>query len=69
YMRHGTADQTPNNTAFDQLLNVKEIAERADISVASVWRLTKAKIFPQPTRVGKTVRWPESRLKKYLGAE
>ena len=56
----------PNANTFDQLLTVKQVAERAAISVASVWRLTKTGDLPQPVRIGRSVRWRESDLRKHI---
>lgn len=56
----------PNPTDFDQLLTVKQVAQRAAISVASVWRLSKSGDLPQPVRIGRSVRWRSSDLQNHL---
>lgn len=54
---------------FDQLLTVKQVADRAAISVASVWRLSKSGGLPKPVRIGRSVRWRASDLQQHLAAQ
>ena len=58
-----------NQTEFDQLLTVKQVAQRAAISVASVWRLSKSGDLPRPVRIGRSVRWRASDLQKHIHAQ
>lgn len=51
---------------IDQLLTVKQVAQRAAISVASVWRLSKSGDLPQPVRIGRSVRWRSSELQEHF---
>ena len=57
---------TNQPNTFDQLLTVKQVAQRATISVATVCRLTKSGDLPQPVRIGRSVRWRESDLQKHI---
>ena len=62
---HEMNDQ-PTNADFDQLLTVKQVAKRAAISGASVWRLSKSGDLPQPVRIGRSVRWRTSDLQNHI---
>lgn len=54
---------------FDQLLTVKQVAERFAVSVATIWRLAKSNDIPQPVKIGHSVRWRASDLQKRLSAQ
>lgn len=56
----------PKSTEFDQLLTVKQVAQRVAISVASVWRLSKSGDLPQPVRIGRSVRWRAGDLQRHI---
>ncbi|MEX3316659.1 MULTISPECIES: AlpA family transcriptional regulator [unclassified Sulfitobacter] len=56
----------PLPSDFDQLLTVKQVAQRTAISVPSVWRLSKSGDLPQPVRIGRSVRWRASDLQKHI---
>lgn len=59
----------PNPNDFDQLLTVKQVAERFTVSVATVWRLAKANKIPQPVKIGHSVRWRSSDIQQHLEAQ
>ncbi len=41
----------------EQLIDVKDVAERLGVCTASVWRLRDGGKMPEPVRVGRSVRW------------
>ncbi|NDV02891.1 helix-turn-helix transcriptional regulator [Pseudoroseicyclus tamaricis] len=51
---------------IDRLLNVSEVAARLSCSKATVWRQTAEGNLPEPIRLGRLTRWPESELSEFL---
>ena len=49
-----------------QLLTIKEVAQRLAVSVDTIRRLAEARKFPQPVRVGRSVRWRMADVEAYL---
>ena len=50
----------------EKLLCVKKVAEIVDLSPRQVWRLSAARQFLQPVRIGHSARWRWSEIQAYL---
>lgn len=59
----------PNRIDPDQLFNVREVAKKFSVSVATVWRLTKSGDIPKPIHIGRSTRWRAGDLQKHLEAQ
>ncbi len=46
----------------DPLLNVRESAALAGVSVPTFWRRVADKTFPPPVKLGSLSRWPRSEI-------
>ena len=53
-------------TTTDQLLAVKTVADRLAVSARQVWKLLASGRLPQPIRLGRSVRWRQSDLDKFV---
>ncbi len=49
-----------------QLLTVQEVAERLRVSVRHVLKLRASDQFPKPVRLGRSVRWRESDIARFI---
>lgn len=59
-MREGPTEQ--------RLLTPRQVAERLEVSVRTLARMSKAEGFPKPIRYNrKLVRWRESDVDRYIG--
>ena len=59
-----TTDET---TQPNQLLTVRQVAERLTVSVRQVWRLAARGTIPRPVKLGtRTVRWKLPDLENFL---
>lgn len=50
----------------EQLLTVKQVADRLQCSARTVHRLASKGKLPQPRRVGRLVRWRESDIAAFV---
>lgn len=48
------------------LLNVNQVAERLGISSRQCWKLLCAGRFPKPVRLGRSVRWRQDVITKFI---
>ena len=48
------------------LLNAKEVASTLGISERQVWRLDGSGLLPEPTRIGRIVRWYREELVQWV---
>jgi predicted DNA-binding transcriptional regulator AlpA len=54
---------------MDGFLSTEQAAERLGIEVASVYTFARRlEGFPQPTRIGRTLLWPEAELDAWRAA-
>ena len=51
----------------DRLLTDREVAERLGVAKATVWRHAAAGLLPQPVKLGRSTRWPESDIATAIG--
>jgi excisionase family DNA binding protein len=54
------------NTAHDQLLSLKVVAQRLNLSLRGVYRLIARGILPRPVKIGGSTKLFESDLRAYL---
>lgn len=52
---------------MDKLLGVREVAERLGVSSRQIWKLTSSGRLPGPVRLGRSVRWRESDVSRFIG--
>jgi predicted DNA-binding transcriptional regulator AlpA len=48
---------------IDPMLDVKELAQKLDASVRTVWRWVAEGTVPKPVQMGRSTRWFESEIK------
>ncbi len=48
------------------LLTVRDVADKWKISTRHVWKLVSSGRLPQPVRLGRSVRWRESDIEKFV---
>ncbi len=51
---------------MDRLLNVKEVCGILDMHRATIYRKVKSGEIDPPKKIGRSTKWPESSIKKYL---
>lgn len=51
------------------LLKVEEVAAMLGLSERTVWRLASSGEFPQPIKLGRSVRWARSTIEKFVEAK
>ncbi|MEI9613195.1 MULTISPECIES: helix-turn-helix transcriptional regulator [Atlantibacter] len=51
---------------MDRLLNVKEVCGILDMHRATIYRKVKSGELDPPKKIGRSTKWPESSIKKYL---
>ena len=51
---------------YGRLLTQKEVAEMLDLNESTVYRHRRAGKFPLPVKIGRSVRWIQEELKKWL---
>lgn len=57
----------PDENLPPALLNSKEVCRLAAVSPATLWRLVKARRFPQPLKLGpQTTRWRADEIAAHL---
>ena len=57
---------TTNASPFPNLLDKVQVQQLLDISDRTLEKMVRARSFPPPLRLGKTVRWAESVVKRWL---
>ncbi len=68
-MNQTTMQELPQRQATsvpEQLLNVREMATRLGVSTRQVWKLASSGRLPAPIRLGRSVRWRESDLDRFI---
>lgn len=53
-------------TCMPKLLGKNEVMDLLDVSDRTLEKLVRARRFPPPLRLGKTVRWAESVVQQWL---
>jgi len=54
---------------MERLLRLREVIERTGLAKSTIYRNVKAKMFPQPVKVGMgSSRWRESELAQWLAS-
>ena len=52
-----------------RLLRLNEVIERTALGRSTIYRLTRASLFPEPLKIGpRAVRWRESEVEAWLAA-
>jgi excisionase family DNA binding protein len=51
-----------------EFLRAREVAERLDVSLRTVWAWTAAGRLPPPFRMGRVTRWRSSEIEAYVAA-
>jgi excisionase family DNA binding protein len=49
-----------------KLLTVDDVAELLKVSTRHVWKLLSAGRFPQPIRIGRSVRWRRADVENWI---
>ena len=62
----GHQEINPDQRGTDRLLSLKDVANRLNISIRSVWRLIARRELERPVKVGKATRFIPSELEAYL---
>lgn len=62
----GVAPDRLIGAAVERLIDVKSVAVRLDVSERMVWKLLASGRFPQPVRVGRSVKWRESDVDRFI---
>lgn len=52
-----------------QLINIKTLSKKTDLSVRQLQRLTKCNLIPQPMRLAGSVRWRKSDILLFLDSK
>jgi prophage regulatory protein len=52
--------------AVERLLGVREVANRLGVSTRQVWKLASSGRLPAPVRLGRSVRWRESDVSRFI---
>jgi mRNA interferase RelE/StbE len=50
----------------DRLLSVRDVAARLRVSTRQVWKLASWGRLPKPVRLGRSVRWRESDIRRFV---
>ncbi len=58
-----------NNGDLPILINIKEVAVLSSISVRTIWRLVSTHEFPEPIRIGGSVRWARETVLVWLNSK
>ena len=53
---------------MDVLLTVKNVAERLNVSVRQVWKLSASGRLPGPIRLARSARWRESDIDQFIAS-
>ncbi len=51
----------------DPLLSLRDVTAELGLSAATIYRHVAARTFPEPTRIGKNVRWRRSTIEALKG--
>lgn len=51
-----------------QLLSARELAQRLSLSKRQIFRLNSSGKIPKPVRIGGSIRWPQSEIKRWIAA-
>lgn len=62
----GNQEINPDQRGTNRLLSLKDVANRLNISIRSVWRLIARGELDRPVKIGKTTRFIPSEFEAYL---
>ena len=51
---------------YGRLLNPQEVAEMLDLDKTTIYRHRRDGKFPLPVKIGRSIRWIQAELKKWL---
>ena len=57
-----------NSAVEPLLLKAEEVAALMAISTRTLWRLVSVDSFPQPVRIGGSVRWRKSEIENWIAS-